>query len=123
MPSLMEPALPNGVLRGQTQPRLQLGADVALRPWRSGDVGMVMAAFGEPDIQLWHMKRMDSEQEAEQWIASWAEAWQSEKDASWAIARTDTDEAIGCAALRSLSHWSAAAQVSYWSSLRREGKA
>lgn len=75
---------------------------------------MVKVAFDEPDIQLWHMRQIDTLKEAEEWAAAWAVCWQAETDAAWAIARADTDEAVGYAALRTLHLAAASAQVSYW---------
>lgn len=114
MPSLVDPALPAGTLRKVAQPTLSLGDDAVLRPWRATDAPMVQAASDLPDIQLWHMRRMDSTEEAQEWATSWASRWQTESDAVWAVAKADTDEAIGYAALRSLYLQSAAAQLSYW---------
>jgi RimJ/RimL family protein N-acetyltransferase len=93
-----------------------------LRPWAAQDAAMVKAAFDEPDIQLWHMRRMDSLQEAEEWVGSWAGRWADETDAAWAIAEADTDAPIGYAALRTLFLAGAAGQVSYWLVPRARGR-
>ncbi len=73
----------------------------------------MLAAFQVPDIQRWHMRRLDSDTEAEEWVNAWRRRWEAETDASWAI----TDEAggaVGYVALRSLLLAAAQAEVSYW---------
>ena len=114
MPSLVDPALPPGVLRALTQPRLPVDDDLALRPWRADDAGAIRAAFAAPDIQHWHMRRIDSDEEARQWADGWSTSWQAETDAGWAIVRAGDDQAIGQVSLRTVALFAAQAQVSYW---------
>lgn len=74
---------------------------------------MVRTAFDCPDIQRWHVRRMDSLDEALAWTAAWETRWDNETDASWAI--TDTqDRPIGQVGLRAISLFEGSAQVSYW---------
>lgn len=114
MPSLVDPALAAGSLRSLTQPRLAVDDDLVLRPWRADDVAAVRAAFAAPDIQHWHMRRIDSDDEARQWVDAWATSWQAETDAGWAVVRTGDDRAIGQVSLRTIALFAAQAQVSYW---------
>ncbi len=114
MPALVGPALPAGTLRTIEQPRVTVDDELALRPWHPDDAAMLMAAFAQPDIQRWHMRRMDSEDEAREWVSGWARRWDRETDAGWAIARADDDNAVGYAALRTL-----ASPVPSWCSARR----
>lgn len=112
MPALVGPALPAGSLRGKEQPRLDIG-DLVLRPWRESDADAVRRAFDCPDIQRWHVRRMDSDDEARAWVAAWKTRWGNEEDASWAI--TDArDEVLGQVGLRALSLSAGTTELSYW---------
>ncbi|MEN3305395.1 MAG: hypothetical protein V7603_1597 [Micromonosporaceae bacterium] len=114
MPVLVEPALPAGTLRALAQPRLTVDERLVLRPWRDGDAATVRAAFACPDIQRWHVRRMDSDGEAREWIAGWAARWAAETDASWAVAGAGDDRAVGQVGLRTITLFEAQAQLSYW---------
>ena len=71
-------------------------------------------AFACPDVQRWHVRRLDSDEEARGWIAGWAGRWADETDASWAIAGRGDDQAIGQVGLRTVVLSDASAQLSYW---------
>jgi len=114
VPLLVAPALPAGSLRALEQLTLVVNDRLGLRAWRAGDAATVRKAFGCPDIQRWHVRRMDSDDEARAWIAGWAERWDSETDASWAIADNHDDQPIGQVGLRTISLFEATAQLSYW---------
>src|SRR5581483_6012800 len=114
MPLLVDPVLPAGSLRRLRQPRLSVDSDLVLRPWCAGDAPAVREAFADPDIQRWHVRRMDSDDEACGWIAAWAGRWADERDASWAIARGTDDRAVGQVGLRALRLAEAQAELSYW---------
>ena len=113
MPLLVGPAHPTGALRDLGQPCLEVDERLALRPWRDSDAATVQAAFACPDIQRWHVRRMDSPDEALAWIMNWAAEWDEETGASWAVADRD-DQPIGQVGLRSISLFEASAQLSYW---------
>jgi RimJ/RimL family protein N-acetyltransferase len=85
---------------------------LVLRPWRSSDAEMVRKAFDCPEIQRWHVRRMDSHDEAVAWTAGWETRWDNETDASWAI--TDSDRPIGQVGLRTISLFEGSAELSYW---------
>ncbi|MEU8952697.1 GNAT family N-acetyltransferase [Streptomyces sp. NPDC048518] len=57
-----------------------------LRPWLMEDAAAVVKVFQDPDIQRWHLKRADSEAEAQGWITQWQRDWQDEIAAHWATA-------------------------------------
>ncbi len=116
MPPTVGPALPPGTLQALAQPRLPLDAgEHVLRPWEpERDVEAVRRAFADPAIQFWHARRLDSDAEALEWLASWPRRWNSETDASWAIAAAGTDQAVGQVGLRTVSLEAAQAQMSYW---------
>lgn len=114
MPYLVEPARPDGSLRDLAQPRLAVDDGLVLRPWRDEDGPALVSAFAVPDIQRWHLRRLDTEDEARAWIAAWADRWAQETDASWAIAGTDDDRALGQVGLRTIMLAEGQAQLSYW---------
>jgi ribosomal-protein-alanine N-acetyltransferase len=114
VPSLVEPVLKSGTLRGMTQPTLSLGDDFALRPWSPHDVSAVIRAFDDQDIRMWHTRRMDTDAEAVAWVASWSQRWKAETDVSWGLVRVGTDEIVGQVGLRTVFLEAAAAQMSYW---------
>jgi ribosomal-protein-alanine N-acetyltransferase len=52
--------------------------------------------------------------EAREWLSSWQRRWIEETDASWAVARVATGEALGQVGLRTVLLEGAQAQLSYW---------
>ena len=114
MPLLVTPALPAGALRALGQPTLAVDERLALRPWRPSDVEAVRAAFDCPDIQRWHVRRMDSDEEAHGWIDGWAARWAAETDAGWAIVDPREDRVVGQVGLRTVALAEGSAQLSYW---------
>ena len=72
---------------------------LVLRPWRRSDAATVRATFGCPDSQRWHVRRLDSLDEAGEWITQWADRWDSETAASWAVVDGD-DRPLGQVGLR-----------------------
>ncbi|MFC4107658.1 GNAT family N-acetyltransferase [Micromonospora zhanjiangensis] len=117
---LIGPALPAGHLRSLAQPRIEVDHHLALRPWRAADAPAVRAAFDCPDIQRWHVRRMDGDDEARDWTARWAERWAAETDASWAVV-DGADRVVGQVGLRTVLLAEASAQVSYWTMPRARG--
>ncbi|WP_412538460.1 GNAT family N-acetyltransferase [Longispora sp. K20-0274] len=113
MPVLVPPALPAGHLAANPQPHLTVDGGLTLRPWLASDAEAVRSAFDCPDIQKWHVRRLDDLDEARAWIADWPAYWASEKAVSWAIVN-DRDEPIGQTGLRNISLSEANAAVSYW---------
>lgn len=71
MPDLVAPVLPQDVLSRLDQPSLPADG-LLLRPWQPRDADVVIKAFAEADIQRWHMRRIDTDAEAAEWIESWA---------------------------------------------------
>jgi RimJ/RimL family protein N-acetyltransferase len=112
MPLLVEPALFTGVLRDKEQPRLKAD-DLVLRPWRVADAPIVREAFDCPDIQRWHVRRLDTAEEAVEWTGQWPVRWAAEEAVSWAIV-DDADEPLGQVGLRGISLAEGTAGVSYW---------
>ncbi|ANZ36676.1 GNAT family N-acetyltransferase [Lentzea guizhouensis] len=112
MPLTVDPTRPAGSLRALDQPRLT-GDRLVLRPWQDADAAAVLAAFSCPDIQWWHIRRMDTLDEAREWIADWATRWDGEKDSSWAVV-DDTGRVVGQVGLRAVSLFEGSAALSYW---------
>jgi [ribosomal protein S5]-alanine N-acetyltransferase len=112
MPLLVEPALPTGVLRDAPQPNLTTNG-LVLRPWHQTDAAAVLTAFTCPDIQRWHVRRLDDLAEARAWIDQWAGRWDAETAAGWA-ATDDAGQVLGQIGLRDISLDEATASVSYW---------
>ncbi|MEN3611059.1 GNAT family N-acetyltransferase [Plantactinospora sp. ZYX-F-223] len=114
MPLLVPPVLPADSLRTIRQPRLTAGGGLALRPWRVDDAATVRAAFDCPEIQRWHLRRLDSEDEAREWTAQWPARWAAQTDASWAVVAERTGEPLGQVGLREIRLDQASAEISYW---------
>ena len=109
-------------MRSLGQPVLHPSADLALRAWSVADVDVVRAAFADPDIQYWHMRRIASQDEAYTWVESWTGRWVSETDCSWAITSASSGEAVGQVALRSVDLEFGHAQITYWMLPEARGK-
>lgn len=114
MPPLLGPALPGGSLRALEQPELSVDDQLLLRPWRREDAATLVAAFAVPDIQRWHLRQIDDEEEAITWVDGWRRNWDQESDASWAVVDTADDRVVGQAGLRTVMLFAATAQLSYW---------
>ncbi len=88
--------------------------EIELRPWVAGEVPALLAAFEDPAIRHWHMRRIDSADEAREWIAGWADRWEAETDAGWAAVERGSGELLGQAALRTANLAFGYAQITYW---------
>ena len=143
MPLLVDPALPEGTLRNLPQPRLTTtdGSTqrpwrhdgltprpsqhdgsarrpsqhdgLTLRPWQHDDAAAVLTAFACAEIQRWHVRRLDTLEEAVEWVGQWAERWETETAASWAVVDGD-DQPLGQIGLRNISLAEGSASLSYW---------
>jgi RimJ/RimL family protein N-acetyltransferase len=113
MPLLVEPVLGRGTLRDVAQPRLAVRGGLLLRPWQGRDADAVRTAFGCPEIQRWHVRRLDTVEEAGEWVGQWADQWDAETAASWAVVGGD-DEPLGQVGLREISLAQGSAALSYW---------
>ncbi|HET6743957.1 MAG TPA: GNAT family N-acetyltransferase [Kribbella sp.] len=122
MPLLVDPALPEGTLRDVTQPHLAAGDGLVLRPWKVSDAAVVRTAFNCPDIQRWHVRRLDTLEEAREWAGQWSDRWQSETAASWAAVGED-DQPLGQVGLRNISLAEGSASLSYWVTPASRGRA
>jgi RimJ/RimL family protein N-acetyltransferase len=106
-------ALPEGTLRGAGQPHLTTNVGLVLRPWQQGDAATALTAFGCRDIQRWHVRRLDTHQEADEWVGQWADRWDAETAASWAVV-DGGNQPLGQIGLRNISLAEGSASLSYW---------
>lgn len=110
VPSLVTPAVPPGTMAALPQPEIAAN-EITLRPWQPSDRGIVVAAYADPAIQLWHFRSMTDE-EAGGWISSWPARWRHETGAGWAV--LDAGDVAGQISLRRIVLAEGAAEVSYW---------
>ena len=122
MPLLVDAVLAHGVLRDAAQPRLATYDGLVLRPWQGRDTASVRTAFGCPDIQRWHVRRLDTLEEAGEWVGQWVDRWDAETAASWAIVDAD-DRPLGQVGLRDISLAQGSAALSYWVTPAARGQA
>jgi RimJ/RimL family protein N-acetyltransferase len=113
VPLLVDPALPDGTLRAATQPHLTTNDGLILRAWQHDDAGAVQTAFACPDIQRWHVRRLDTLEEAGEWVEQWPARWNAETAASWAVT-SDGHQVLGQVGLRDISLAEGSASLSYW---------
>ncbi|WP_454857026.1 GNAT family N-acetyltransferase [Promicromonospora soli] len=102
-----------GTLAGMPQPTLSLRHDTVLRPWTDGDAQALRAAYADPDIQRWHVRELDSLDEAREMIADWRAAWAQERRLEWAVADAD-GTLLGRLGLKSLALFDGIATIAYW---------
>lgn len=114
MPLLVAPAIPAGTLAAARQPTLPLGDDAVLRPWLLTDAEAVTAAYQDPAIQRWYVRRADSVAEARGWIEAWQQGWRTETRCDWAVAATEGDLLLGRISLKALNLTDGNAELAYW---------
>ncbi|PIM66249.1 GNAT family N-acetyltransferase [Streptomyces sp. JV178] len=114
MPSLVTPAISAGALAASGQPTLVMEGEALLRPWCLADAEAVVAAFRDPEIQRWHVRRADSVEEARTWIESWQSSWRDEAGGHWAVSGADGEGLLGRVSLKSLDLADGSAEVAYW---------
>ncbi len=114
MPRLTPPVVPSGSLGRSEQPEISVDVSVRLRPWASYDAVAVRSAFADPDIQRWHLMRMDSEIEADEWIARARSSWREESVGSWVIGAQDSSEVFGRISLYLKDLRTGIGEVTYW---------
>jgi ribosomal-protein-alanine N-acetyltransferase len=85
-----------------------------LRPWDLSDADAVMEAFGDLEIQRWHVRRADSVGEARQWITRCKAGWAEEAELNWALVDRASDSLMGRVSLKGVDLHNGAAAVAYW---------
>jgi RimJ/RimL family protein N-acetyltransferase len=119
MPSLTAHVLPAGSLAATDQPVLQADG-LVLRPWRESDAEAIVTAFADPAIRQWHVRSVDSWQEAAGLIDSYNRAWRDETAAHWAITGPDV---IGRVAFRTIDLAEGCAEIGFWVTPAARGRA
>jgi [ribosomal protein S5]-alanine N-acetyltransferase len=114
MPRLISPVVPAGSLSKSEQPTIGIDAAVDLRPWMAEDAAAVRSAFADPEIQRWHLVRMDSQTEADEWITATRAGWNSETVAIWAIAERHRNTVLGRISLYFKDLRNVVGEVTYW---------
>jgi ribosomal-protein-alanine N-acetyltransferase len=115
VPSLVSPAMIAGSLSRSDQPSISVGSVAVLRPWVLSDADAVMAAFRDPEIQRWHVRRADSVGEARQWISTWQAGWTDESQLNWALVDpAGTDVLLGRMSLKAVDLHDGSAGLAYW---------
>ena len=104
----------SGLFSGSAQPEMALGPGVVLRPWRLDDAAAVMEAFADPDIQRWHVRRLDSVEEAGEWISARQRGWAAETELSWAVAEQRAGALLGRMTLGDVKLDGGSAGLAYW---------
>ncbi|MFG3525446.1 GNAT family N-acetyltransferase [Streptomyces sp. NPDC047917] len=122
MPSLVTPVMSPGVLRAAAQPTLPIDDDLLLRPWRPSDAAAVARAFQDRAIQRWHLRKADSEGEAQEWIKQWRRGWETETACHWAVVDADDHTLLGRVSLQSIIMAGGQAEISYWTTPEARGK-
>ncbi|MFD7306996.1 GNAT family N-acetyltransferase [Promicromonospora sp. NPDC059942] len=102
-----------GTLAELAQPTLPLPDGARMRPWGDTDAVALQAAYADPDIQRWHVRRIDSPDEAREMIAGWQRAWAQERRLEWAVAAAD-GTLLGRLALKDLELFDGVAEIAYW---------
>jgi RimJ/RimL family protein N-acetyltransferase len=122
MPSLVTPVMSPGSLNASPQPTLSIDDDLLLRPWVPSDAVAVARVFQDRAIQLWHLRKADSEDEAQEWIQQWRRGWESESACHWAVADAGGDRVLGRVSLQSIILVGGQAEISYWTAPESRGK-
>ncbi|MBA8808721.1 GNAT family N-acetyltransferase [Promicromonospora sukumoe] len=102
-----------GTLARLAQPTLPLTGGATMRPWRETDALALQEAYADPDIQRWHVRRVDSPDEALGMIVNWQRAWAQERRLEWAVAAAD-GSLLGRLALKDLVLFDGIAEIAYW---------
>ncbi len=114
MPPLTSPTIAPGSLSKSEHPSIPVGHEAVLRPWKLTDAPAVMQAFADPDIQRWHVRVVDTLEEAHEWISACQSGWAEESQASWALADMESDELLGRVSIKVLDRGDGLAGVAYW---------
>jgi ribosomal-protein-alanine N-acetyltransferase len=114
VPSFVAPLMPAGCLAGSPQPSVPVEGGLLLRPWSPTDAAAVVAAYQDPAIQRWHLRRADSEDEAREWIRRWRRGWENETAGHWAVVDAGSDTVLGRFSLQSMLLADGQAEMTYW---------
>ncbi|MFZ3558215.1 GNAT family N-acetyltransferase [Streptomyces sp. BH055] len=115
MPFTTKPVIEPGSLASAPQPTLRSSdGELILRAPEFKDAPAVHAAFQDPILRHWHIRSMDSLEEAHDWVEGTHTGWREEKAAQWIVARAADDTPLGRMALREFNFLDGVAEVAYW---------
>lgn len=95
MGKLIPPVVVAGALSRTPQPTLRIDDELTLRPWSADDAAAVVEAYRSPEIQRYHFRHYETEDEALAWIVGANEGWTTERSANWAVVGVDDDVVRG----------------------------
>lgn len=93
------------------QPVVEPVDGLVLRPFERGDAPFVEAAFSDADIMRWHHFRIDTTEEAIEWVDRTVATWITGAAAEWLIAHEGL--AVGRVALHADAE-RGTAEIAYW---------
>lgn len=105
-----------------TQPAIETGDGLRLRPWEHAAAPAVLEAFTDPAICYWHARTASSVEEVGTWIASWVADWSGAVHAHWAVANSETNALLGTISLKAMDLRDGQAGVAYWTMPNARGK-
>ncbi|MCK9793983.1 GNAT family N-acetyltransferase [Isoptericola sp. 4D.3] len=105
------------------QPTLDVPtAGALLRPWRAEDAAAVRAVYADEAIQWWHVRVLESDDEAREVLESWRAAWADGRESSWAVADAGDDAMVlGRMAVKTFDPHGVGA-VAYWTAPAARGR-
>ncbi|MFC8600433.1 GNAT family N-acetyltransferase [Isoptericola sp. NPDC057191] len=104
------------------QPTLDVpGAGARLRPWRLDDAPAVRAVYADPAIQRWHVRVLDSDDEAREVIRGWRAGWGDGRESSWAVADAADDAVLGRMVVKAFDPHGVGT-VAYWTAPQARGR-
>ena len=74
----------------------------------------MVETFQDPTIQQWHLRRADSEDEAQEWIRQWQRGWETEAGGHWAVVDAGQGSLLGRVSLQSIIMAGGQTEISYW---------
>jgi RimJ/RimL family protein N-acetyltransferase len=112
MPRTVPPVVDPGSMGNATQPVVPVDGRLSLRSWNARDVAALIVAFSDPDIRQWHGYRIDSHEEARDWVEQAHTSWRDERTANWAIVGAE-DDVVGRVALHT-NLGRGFCEIAYW---------
>lgn len=120
MAKLISAVVPAGSMSSTRQPEVAVGDDLLFRPFTASDFRAIIEAYTTPDIERFHFHRIDTEDEAVEWIDRQAKDWESEKAATWAVV-DGADVVLGRVTIYTDLE-GGRGEVSYWTLERSRGR-
>ncbi|MFJ9088497.1 GNAT family N-acetyltransferase [Streptomyces sp. NPDC102384] len=111
IPHIIKP----GTLASGPQPTLHSAdGELVLRTPEFTDAPAIHDAFQDPALRYWHIRGMESVDEARDWVTSTHEGWREETAAQWFVAGAADGAPLGRMALRQMNLMEGVAEVGYW---------